>query len=373
MNRGQRKGNIGSWRTRYPVAILNAAGETIPPYAVIQLGNASSIGSDSIYYGAKPTGSASAKYVINSPGYVPVGLGLGAATDSYPIEALIVGTPALNQELGPVNGSWALSTSGKGFVYLGGLAGGVGRVAAKSGTTAGDDFPLVRIVNTTSTLLPLGSVSKLVAVADPAPTYKNRVKQFNFVQPTQGEPYAVTLANIGIGEIGDAAPVGVVDVPLYYTDTSHNYADATTNNSGWLTSGTKGTARILWRERGLVIGAGTFGLQWARVLLASASASTPAATEDVRGYSVATITKATTQGLGSPITPGIGQVQLYTLPADGMAAGTAWAKGEVATAENWMFDDIQPYKPLLLRASRKDESGATIYIVTAEGCKAISG
>jgi len=372
MSRGDKQGSLGAWKAKYSLPILNAAGEQIPPYAVIQLGAGSTVGTNLIYNGVKPTGSQSAKYVLNSPALVSTG-GYAAATE-FAADALVSGSPAFNQEIGPTNNSWALSSSGKGFIFLGGLNNGVGRVAPKPG---GDDFPIVQIVNNTGLVLPYGSIVKMLAVGDPAPAYKNRIKLFNYVNPTQGEPFAVTLADIAIGGIGDAAPVGVVDTQLYYNDTSHNFADATTNNSQWLTSGSTGQSRIIWRERGLVVGSGTLGLQWARVQL-NWRTSGESTTDDIRGIVYGAPISAATGTVNGPITPGTGLVKLFDPPTafpgnPSPPIGSPWViQTQPTSVENWMFAAIAVNKPVLLRKGRTLDNGTQIYCVIAEGCQPVT-
>ncbi len=75
---------------------------------------------------------------------------------------------------------------------------------------------------------------------------------------------------------------------------------------------------------------------------------------------------------GGPIVPGTGLAKLYKPPDNG-SPGTAWQLVDnPITVENWMFDSISANKPIFLRKSRSDTDGTQIYVVIAEGCKAIT-
>lgn len=126
---------------RYNVPIHNASGEEIPAYAVVEVDSVSNFGEDTLYEVKKPTTGATERYLINSPASVPVG-GYGAATNQYPVDALVDGSPTIGDEIGPSSSSWELGT-GTRFTYLGGLVDGVGRVMAL-GAGGGNDSSLIR-------------------------------------------------------------------------------------------------------------------------------------------------------------------------------------------------------------------------------------
>lgn len=350
---------------KYRVPVQNQSGEQIPPYGAMQVVSSSNVGDDKLFNVIRPNGAPTAKVYLNGPVQIPANQP-GHGTDEYPAEALIAGTPAFGAELGPIATSWALSASGKGFQYLGGLASGVGRVAAKGGTSAGDDFPLIKIVNVSGLPRAFGNIVGFGASVDPPPGTLHRIPTFQSAPPQAGKPFAILLQPIGVGETGDAAAIGLVlPAQLNLTDANHTRADAINNNFANVASSTDGPGIILWRERQGVAGGGTLGLQWSRLLFGQPIATT----EDIRGVTTASIPPATGQRDG-PITPGTGQVRLYTMPTG--AAGTAWQLGQVVTVEHWMFvEPIASYKPVLLKPSRKDANGSQIYIVHAEGCKEI--
>jgi hypothetical protein len=263
-------GTLSEVQVRFPIRVRNITLETIPPYGVMQLAGATTFGQEPGYAAILPTGANNAEYVLNSPAEIPPN-GYGSATDQYPADAAyqynLDAQPALNAEWGPVFGSWLLSASGKGFLILGGADQGVVRVSAKSGTSAGDDFPLVRILNTTGLPRAYGSISAYGTPLDPPPGTLYRIPSFQSLPPQPGKPFVVTLAPSAVNQIVDAAPVGVVAVQINFTDATHTHADAIANDFDKLRSAKTGPALILWREKQSIVGEGTLGIQWARVRL----------------------------------------------------------------------------------------------------------
>lgn len=136
-------GSLGTWAARYPIAFTNGSGETIPACAIMAITAVTNYGENTVYTVGKPAGTAGAKYLINAPQQVAYGQP-GAATDFYPTDvAYTGGTPGLNEDWGPVSGSWLLSTSGQGWTILGGASGGIVRVAAAQ-TPGSETYRLLR-------------------------------------------------------------------------------------------------------------------------------------------------------------------------------------------------------------------------------------
>lgn len=356
-----------TWAHRYPLAFQNAASETAPAYGVLQVLAAPSVGDTRIYAVVKPTGATAAVYFINAPEAVAAG-GYGAASDQI-VDAMISGTPGINQEVGPVSNSWALSPNGKGFTYLGGLVNGIGTVKPKAGTSAGDDFPLVRILNTSGTNKPYGTICGIGDPLNPPPANVDRILAFNSAAPVTNRPFVVLLDDVPPLGSCDAAPVGIVSCKINYKDTSHSFADVVSNDYDKLVSVAHGQARIMWREREFVSGSGTLGVQWAQIRF-----ETVPPKGDIRGITYGNITAATGNA-GGPITPGFGPVLIYAPPASGplgFPVGTQWTTTTPAspvTAENWMHAPVDPFKPVLLDFSRFAPDGTKIYTIKAEGCK----
>lgn len=344
---------------RWNIPVQNQLSEQAPAHAALQVANSSAVGGDTVYNVTKPTGVAGAKIVLNSPAPL-LANSQGAATDQYPTDALITGTPTFGQEIGPVIGSWALSVSGKGFMFLGGLAGGVGRVAAK-GTT--DDFPLVRILNVSGLLRSFGNIVGYGVSLDPAAPV-SRIPTFQSAPPTAGKPFVVLLGNVANNDVVDAAPIGVAPVQINYTDIAHTHAEAISNDYAKLASAKSGPATILWRELQHIAGGGTFGIQWARVRL-----DPVAMVEAPRAVIYSIISKAT--GFrDQAITPGKGLVKMY-LPPEGVI-GTPWQiGGSPIEVETWMHSQSDVGKPVLLRQSRKAPDGSIIYEAISEGCAVV--
>lgn len=362
MNKSIQLGTPRTWSHAYPVAVQNIAASDAPAYACLQIATSTLVGIDTIYGVTQPTGVSAAKHLFNTPeALAPSAYGSAAADFG---EVLISGTPVVNQEIGPVAGSWAMTTSGKGYLYLGGLANGVGRVA-KTAAGATSDFPLIRITNNTGLPLTFGSIVGYSTPVNYPPGTLSSLQSWYYTTPTANKPFAVLLADLPNNTTGDAAPVGVVSCQVNVTDATHEYADVANGNRTNLVSGKTGQARILWRANGLVAGAGSLGVQWAIVALNHQ----PAASDDIRGVSYGTIPAATGSRDGA-LTPGVGAAKLYTMPTG--AAGTAWAiNTNPVVVENWMRGSIPSYKPLLLRPSRADNAGTQIYTVVSEGCAEI--
>lgn len=354
-------------KSPYDIPVVNGSGETAPPYAVLQIIGSTLVGTTGQYTIGKPTGVTSAKYLINTPEELGAGHG-SVATDKSPVLVAITGTPAFNQEIGPVVGSWAMGVSGSGYIYLGGLAGGVGRVAAKAGTSAGDDFPLVKMLNSTGGLpRPFGTIVGYGSPVDPPPATQYRIPTFVAAAPTTGKPFAVLLDPVLHGEIVDAAPVGIVAVQINLTDAAHEFAEPITGDYAKLQSGTTGQARIIWREKGSIAGSGTLGLQWARVRLDPLQAASVAAVEDPWGVVYSTISAAS-GARGGPIAPGNGLVTLY-LPPESGAIGTPWTPGPPISCETSMFETSPQWKVVIIRKSRQLPDQSWIYRAIAQGCK----
>lgn len=355
-------GSLSALGQRYGLIVKNGGETQIPAFAVMQVVGATNTGTTPIYTVGRPTGAEGVKFVINTPEIIPVGQRPGAAADTYPIEALIAGSPFPNQEIGPVAGSWALSVSGKGFIYLGGLTDGVGRVAAKGGTSAGDDFPLVQIVNTTGMARQAGTIVGYGALVDSWAS-RPRIPTFAAAAPTAGKPIAILLSDVNNGDVCDAAPVGTAWTMVNVTDASHEYAEAINGNYANLVSAASGQARILRRQNEGVAGGAGLGVQAARVRLDPVSTFTAP-----RGIVVGTISRALGGRSGTDRTPGIGVVQLF-LEAAG-PIGSPCPPGPNIPCETWMQDTSVEGKPVLLRPVRKAPDGSTIYEAIAEGCKA---
>lgn len=100
------------------VKFLNNSGETIPPYGVLRVTGTTTRNGQPFFTVAKPTSAKQKYYPIN--GAAAVGAGqVGECTFSPQAIAALASSPSVGTELGPVNNSWTLSTSGEGFYYFG--------------------------------------------------------------------------------------------------------------------------------------------------------------------------------------------------------------------------------------------------------------
>jgi hypothetical protein len=104
----------------YPRPFVNHSSETIPAFAIFEVGgwvdNSKGV---SVFKAVKPT-KAGKLYYVNGPLAVPVnGNGWAASADGHWVLYEGNTTPQLNQEYGPKVGSWALNKDGKGgFVIV---------------------------------------------------------------------------------------------------------------------------------------------------------------------------------------------------------------------------------------------------------------
>lgn len=106
----------------YPYPFINAAGETVPAYAIMQVGVGWTEANNRDYFNAvKPNGSGK-KFLINSPLAVSTTTNEndGMATDLPGVYVRYTGsTPTAGQEWGPVASSWAIAASGSGYLIIG--------------------------------------------------------------------------------------------------------------------------------------------------------------------------------------------------------------------------------------------------------------
>lgn len=305
MNKSLQIGAPRTWSHAYPLPVQNVAASDAPAYAVMQVYGSTASDSGTMYLVGKPTGSASGAFLFNTPEALAPSA-YGSAAEGVGMVA-IAGNPAVNQEVGPVNGSWAMSGSGKGYLYLGGLVNGVGRVIK---SPSGTDYPIVRIVNNSGVTLPVGSICGFGTPYTFPPTVQTSVWTWYEVAPTANKPFCVLLSDIPTNTTGDAAPVGVVSCQVNVTDATHEYADVANGNRTNLVSGKTGPARILWRANGLVAGPASLGVQWCIVRLGDS------ATRTQYGEVTSSISAMNVWG-----TPGTGIVQFKK--DDGTNDGTA--------------------------------------------------
>lgn len=264
---------------RWSVVVLNTTGETIPPYAVMRVVGAQPIDENEEYLVTKPSGSGS--ILFNSPSRIaPNERGFGTFTP--PINAayeVLDGTPVAGEEWGPhpLIPSWHLSRNGTGVVILGGAESGVVRVApakAASGSQNGD-VPIIFIRNDSGlnrpsrTIFGIGDPITVPPAAFPSqPVYAS-------LSPATIQPFAVSFGPVTAGGIIDAVTVGTVAVQVDVTDSTHTHAVVADNNYANLISASDGPARIIWRERGTILGDSTLGVQWAMVSLEERPVSFP--------------------------------------------------------------------------------------------------
>ena len=139
----------------------------------------------------------------------------------------------------------------------------------------GIDRATVLIRNDTGDGLPIASVVGLDApIWEPTTAETTRTFQefvaFKGVTPAAAdhrEAFAILLEPCGASEGAEAIVSGAVAVKIDVVHASHQYAEITDGQTGYLTSALSGPARILWRETGT-------GLKWAVVLMGAGPART---------------------------------------------------------------------------------------------------
>lgn len=104
----------------YDLPFFNAAGQTIPPYAVMQQSWEGVVAGRDYFRAIKPNGQGK-KYALNGPLPIPAG-GLGRGTIHRGAFALVDPniyappfSPVVDEELGPISGQWYLGRNGSGF------------------------------------------------------------------------------------------------------------------------------------------------------------------------------------------------------------------------------------------------------------------
>lgn len=129
----------------YDLPFINTAGETIPPFAIMQVGSGWTDANQRDYFNAaKPNGNGK-KFLINGPLSIATTTNAndGMGTDKPGVYVRYSGsTPTAGQEWGPVASSWAITSAGTGYLIIGDVTtvGGVAvvRVANVATGTPGD-------------------------------------------------------------------------------------------------------------------------------------------------------------------------------------------------------------------------------------------
>lgn len=152
------------------IPFKNAAGETIPAYAVMQVSGVLSAGGKTLSV-VKPDGSRKRVFMLNGPSDVALGgFGWGRmhSPTAYALYDTSSGTPAYGELWGPTT-TWKLSKSQSGFEVIGGNTGAVGseRTRVKQISVGASFFMAFSnsfsgALSGLSTLAPLGSVSPAV-------------------------------------------------------------------------------------------------------------------------------------------------------------------------------------------------------------------
>lgn len=123
---GTIQSNYNARKAENPIQFRNDSGEAIPPHAIMRITGAEGVpvGKKLIVVVDKPD-SSDAQYLINGPHKVRDGK-TGRGRFHSPMVIAFTGTdPVAGDAVGPSSGSWLISTSGRGYVALGGAEDGV--------------------------------------------------------------------------------------------------------------------------------------------------------------------------------------------------------------------------------------------------------
>lgn len=127
---------------------------------------------------------------------------------------------------------------------------GLKRLAQPAGDGLRESCVEIRVQNATQNPINqfgiLQITSPIVTYSQDQDTFLNRDWMAG-TTPSAGAPFAITLKPLSPGEIGPARILGLCRAKVNITDTTHNFADATSDTTR-LTSGTTGPARILWTD-----------------------------------------------------------------------------------------------------------------------------
>lgn len=125
---------------RWPIRVINGAGEDIPPFACLRITGSSELNGQTVYTVAKPNTTFTRLYLVNGPFVIGTG-----STDegraSYLTNGGRVlyesGTPAVGESWGPADGQWGLSKWRYGFTITGGTT-----TEAGNSAVAAQQFPV---------------------------------------------------------------------------------------------------------------------------------------------------------------------------------------------------------------------------------------
>lgn len=98
----------------------NVSAETIPAFAVMRVTGTIQVEGMTAITCAKPNSSSFSFYVVNGPAAVRAGF-FGQCTYGPSLVVRYSGSPSLDDDLGPTNGSWEISSGGSGFRVVGAI------------------------------------------------------------------------------------------------------------------------------------------------------------------------------------------------------------------------------------------------------------
>lgn len=215
---------------KWPIRVRNSSGVVAPPGACMRIASAVAVDGELVFTCAKPNATQQNRYLVNGPFEIGTGSsdeGIASALADPGYVMYDTGSPAVNEEWGPEDGEWALTTSGTGFTISGGtttLAGNtvVSAVQGISGTS-----PVAEIIQLNHATATAGDI----VAANASGLHPGRIKEWNGSSYDNGDAVWLLLtdyydvdAGAVIGEhgkfYGPAKLAGTFDVssdvrPLY--------------------------------------------------------------------------------------------------------------------------------------------------------------
>lgn len=178
----------------YDLPFVNSAGESIPDYAIMQVGSGWTDANSRDYFNAtKPNGSGK-KFLINGPLAIATTTNAndGMASDKPGVYVRYTGsTPVAGEEWGPVSGSWAISASGSGYLIIGDVTAigdaAVVRVAPISGQAGNVIY--AQVVGAVTSGDPTFTFDNAVAVVGSIPSGGTGTAQNQYAQTYSDNDY----------------------------------------------------------------------------------------------------------------------------------------------------------------------------------------
>lgn len=213
----------------YDLPFYNNSGEAIPAYAIMQVEEWKDDANDRDYFRVKKPDGDGKTYIINGPLEIAIaGDGMGTRKDGAPARYLS-GTPAADEEWGPVNASWYLSASGSGINIVGGVEtiGGatIARVAFAGGSPG--NIIYAQVVGAVATGDPTFTFDNAVAVVGSVPSGGTGTAQNQYAQEYVDNEWVFLFQNKTSGQwLTERGGTSGSQVVYFELTEDKGYADA---------------------------------------------------------------------------------------------------------------------------------------------------